>query len=183
MLQIVGAGMPRTGTATLCEALRILGYNAIHHEPERMTLWPKICTVPFHVFDDVDAVTDAPAAMYWRELRRVYGCKVILTVRDEEKWWESIKWHSYEILTGGDIEHIRYTEAMHGLLFGVPQPHEYWYRRRYREHNGLVIGGVPADELLIMDIEGGDRWEKLCPFLGCRVPKAEFPWKNRKTID
>lgn len=179
MLTILGAGLPRTGTASLVEALRILGYNAIHHEPERLPLFPTEGHT-FNRYDDVDAAADMPAAMYWRELRKAYNCKIVLTVRESFRWWESIKWHSNRIRTGADIEHIRYTEALHTLLFGSPMPSEYWYTRRFLEHNAFIKGTVPVGELLIMDIEAGDKWDKLCPFLNVSEPKEEFPWKNRK---
>ncbi len=178
MLKILGAGLPRTGTATLCEALRILGFNAIHHEPDRLPLYPDELT-NWRVYDFVDAVTDAPAAMYWRELRRAYGCKVILTVRDSATWWESIKRHANHIRTGENIEHIQYTEALHSLLFGCGQPNEYWYKRKLAEHNAFVRGTVPADDLLVMDIARGDKWDVLCPFLGEDEPGEEWPWANK----
>lgn len=180
MLKILGAGLPRTGTASLCEALKILGFTAIHHAPDRMPLFPYHSNhLPVECYANVDAVTDAPAAMYWRELYKHYRCKVILTVRDPDTWWESIKRHANQIRTSHDIEHIRYTEALHSLLFGVPQPCEYWYKRRLREHNDMVLGEVRHRDLLIMDIVGGDKWDVLCPFLQVEEPEAKWPWKNK----
>jgi len=183
MLKILGAGLPRTGTATLCEALRILKYITIHHEPDRMPLFPTT-DQNWRLFDDVDAVTDAPAAMYWRELSAAYPeCKVILTVRDVDSWWESIKWHSNKIRISDDTEHCRYTEALHSALFGVPSPSEYWYKRRFREHNAAVARHftlTAPSNLIIMDIQGGDKWSKLCKFLQCKEPNKPWPWENKK---
>jgi hypothetical protein len=34
-------------------------------------------------------------------------------------------------------------------------------------------------DLLIMDLEAGDGWDELCPFLGCAAPRRPFPVKNR----
>lgn len=178
MLKILGAGLPRTGTASLVEALTMLGYNAIHHEPKRLPLFPPE-GYTFKRYDDVDAAADMPAAMYWRELRRAYNCKIILTVREVDSWWESIKRHANKIRTSQTIEHIRYTEALHTLLFGCPMPCEYWYKRRFREYNAFVRGTVPAEDVLIMDIHRGDKWDALCPFLGVAEPTEEFPWKNK----
>jgi hypothetical protein len=178
VLKILGAGLPRTGTATLAEALRVLGFKTMHHGPGHVPLFPSSNQL-WPQYDGVDAVTDAPASMYWRELRRAYNCKIILTVRESFSWWESIKWHANQIRTGSDIEHIRYTEALHSILFGWPQPCEYWYTRRFAEHNAFVKGTVPADELLVMDIHRGDKWDVLCPFLDVPEPDVEFPWKNK----
>ena len=179
-MKILGAGLPRTGTATLCEALRILGYNAVHHEPEMLPLYPDE-TTDWRAYDYVEAVTDAPAAIYWRELTREYRPKVILTIRETSEWWESIKRHANQIRTGADIEHIRYTEALHSLLFGSPQPCEYWYKRRFWEHNAMVRSTIKHPDLLVMDIVGGDKWDKLCPFLGIEDEPSgeEWPWKNK----
>lgn len=180
MLKILGAGMPRTGTKTLCEALKILGFDAIHHAPERMGLFPIGQNNGWAAFDDVDAATDSPAAMYWRELYKQYQCKIILTVRDVDTWWESIKRHANQIRVSANIEHIRYTEALHSILFGTPVPCEYWYKRRFAEHNAFVRGGVRRRDLLVMDIVGGDKWEKLCRFLKIDEPVGvDWPWENK----
>ena len=37
----------------------------------------------------------------------------------------------------------------------------------------------PAD-LLVIDICGGEGWEKLCPFIGKATPSVSFPFANRK---
>ena len=178
MLKILGAGLPRTGTASLTEALRVLGFNTIHHAPGHLPLFPGP-NQPWPKYDNIDAVTDVPAAMYWRDLWRIHRCRVILTVREPDSWWESIKRHSNQIRVGADIEHIRYTEALHSVLFGVPQPCEYWYKRRFEEHSRMVEAGVPRGAVLVMDIHGGDKWDVLCPFLRVDKPNVEFPWKNR----
>jgi hypothetical protein len=35
------------------------------------------------------------------------------------------------------------------------------------------------DKLLILDICGGDGWEKLCPFVGKPIPDIPFPHENK----
>ena len=181
MLKILGAGLPRTGTKTLCEALRMLRFNAIHHEPKRLRLFTAL-PIPQHVavYDNVDAVLDCPAAMYWREIYQHYKCKVILTSREPADWWESIKWHTNQIRSSDNMSHIRYTDDLHGLLFGVATPHEYWWRRRYEEHNQAVRDAIPSEDLLEMDIVAGDKWDNLCEFLDVPKPDAEFPWEHRR---
>ena len=81
----------------------------------------------------------------------------------------------YELFEGGNEN-----AAAHSLLFGVPQPQEYWWKRRYREHNDAVRRTVSPDSLLVMDIAGGDKWDVLCPFLGVEEPDVEWPWENKK---
>ena len=186
MLKILGAGLPRTGTATLCEALRILGYDARHHEPERLPLFPvgqygDVGPMLCGAFDGIDAITDCPAALYWRDIYAMFRCKVILTVRDTDCWWESIKRHANLIRISDDVEHLRYTEALHSILFGVPAPCEFWYKRKFAEHANMVKASIPRRQLLVMDIVDGDKWGKLCPFLGVDEPDTEWPWENRRT--
>jgi hypothetical protein len=175
--------MPRTGTASLSEALGILGFNAIHHRPERLdldTLGPD----SFRVYDDVDAVVDMPAAFFYREIGRRGVEKYILTVRcDVDAWWESMKAHANTIRCSADQGHIRYSERLHGLLFGWPVPHEFLWKRRALEWDQNVytdLRDLGRERFLVVDICAGDKWEKLCPFLDVPVPNVEFPWKNKK---
>lgn len=174
--------MPRTGTRTLSEALRILGFDAMHEHRARLPLIP-IGPPNVRVFDDVDAVADCPAVLYWERIAATYQPKVILTVRELGSWWESIKHHTNQIRTGDDLRHIRYTDALHTLLFGIAQPCKYWWQRRCREHNNAVRGGIAGGQLLVMDIVAGDKWDVLCPFLGVEEPDAEWPWENKKATN
>ena len=43
--------------------------------------------------------------------------------------------------------------------------------KRYVQHNRNVYDNVPHDRLLVMDIPGGDGWEKLVPFLNSFMPR------------
>jgi len=178
MLKILGVGLPRTGTNSMCEALRILGYNAIHHAPERIPLDINLGR-DFAVYNDVDAVLDAPACYFQRELTQVYQpLKYILTVRDDKDWWESIRAHSVRILEQGDEQHVAYTKRLHAMLFGCEIPHRWLYLRAYRRHNQQMWELLPKPQTLTIDVTR-EGWEPLCRFLGREVPDAPFPWNNR----
>ncbi|KAF4454858.1 hypothetical protein F53441_2728 [Fusarium austroafricanum] len=109
-------GAPRTGTASLMEALRILGFSNVHHgweaaeRPEMQWQWPifdraadasypNIETYtgkPFtraewdELFGEYDAVSDI-AAFFAEQLIPTYPeAKVILVERDIEKWFPSM---------------------------------------------------------------------------------------------
>lgn len=179
MLKIIGAGMPRTGTRTLCDALNLLGYTTSHNPQGMMPLYPGDDAALQPPAIIADAIADGPAVLYWEELVATHQCKVILTVRDPNTWWESIKRHANTIHIGGNIWHIAQADAFHQLLFGVPYPNKYWWQRRFEEHNQRVRDTIPSDRLLVMDISGGDKWDKLCPFLGEPEPKAIWPWRNK----
>lgn len=184
MLKILGVGMPRTGTATLAEALRMLGFKTLHHAPERLDL-DNLTFDSFRCYDDVEAVVDAPAAYFFENVLANYpGCKAILTVRNSVRWWESIKWHSAKIHLSADVRHIREADRLHSLLFGSPWAEEFLYRKAFERHNAwatqwLSDANIPCLEL---DIAAGDKWDKLCPFLGIDEPDAEWPWLNKKVV-
>ena len=54
------------------------------------------------------------------------------------------------------------------------------YKQVFEEHNAAVLSYFkdrPGD-LLVMDLEGGDGWTKLCPFVGAPVPGKSFERAN-----
>lgn len=94
-LQVIGAGLPRTGTASLSEALRILLHGPVYHGGTQVTLGPKnnvlgwidimyknppsaqinkgpVKRILGQLLDGYVAVTDAPAHMYVAELLELY---------------------------------------------------------------------------------------------------------------
>src|SRR5262245_39621302 len=98
-LQVVGAGLPRTGTSSLRQALEhLLGGRCCH-----------MSTIPGHPFnlgdgwdgalagDTVDwnqlldgyiAAVDWPASSFWRELSEAYpDALVLLSARDTAETW------------------------------------------------------------------------------------------------
>ena len=176
-LSILGAGLPRTGTRSLCEALRVLGLRALHHAPDRLALRD---AGTYRVYDDVDAVVDAPACHFWREILDAYpDCRVILTVRDEAAWWQSIERHVIRLHQGSNAAHRIYSDSLHTLLFGGALPNREPYLKAYRDHNTAVIHGVAAERRLVVDVTAGDAWEPLCGFLGVPRPCVDFPALNR----
>ncbi|KAH8776779.1 NAD dependent epimerase/dehydratase [Diaporthe sp. PMI_573] len=113
-LQVIGAGLPRTGTASFSEALRILLDAPVYHggtqctmgQPIEMLSWIKVLRLfPFRVdadrkaalslirqrLDGYAAVTDSPGNGLIPELLDLYpDAKVICTVRDPEAWEKSM---------------------------------------------------------------------------------------------
>lgn len=196
MLKVICAGLPRTGNTSLAEALRILGYKTIQHSTDRLPLFPTAET-SFRVFDDVDAVVDLPAAMYWRELLEAYpDARLILTTRDEWSWYESMVRHIEVMRTAGDTE----CDRLHALVFGSAEPSEYWYKRRFHDHEWSIRLWaemeaekevyVQSERLLTLDIttdcthdkperDSLAAWMTLSGFLGKPIPDVPFPWLNK----
>jgi hypothetical protein len=114
-LKVIGAGLGRTGTTSLKEALSmLLGGPCFHFleykaHPELMSEWlsftedvPKYTAVDSsvsvsasqweHLLPDYVACVDEPACYYWKQLWEAYpDALVLLSVRDPVTWWESIK--------------------------------------------------------------------------------------------
>lgn len=182
MLKILGVGLPRTGTATLAKALEILGLRTIHHAPERIGLDGLAWDCFRGIFDDVDAVTDVPAALFHRPIGAAYpGLRYILTVRNVHDWYQSMLWHCGRIFASENTWHRRYTERLHEIAFGSNAPEAFLWQLRFEGWNESVKASISPGSLLVMDICGGDKWDRLCPFLGVEEPDAGlWPWENER---
>jgi hypothetical protein len=200
MLKIIGAGLGRTGTMSLHHALEILGFRSIHFDETRLNdvVDGSNSRPDFRRYDDVDAVVDLPAAHFYRELMEAYpGCKVILTVRNEDNWWTSIHAHFKQyavpeprlrnylgarlgVKAWLESDYHRFRRNLRNIAYGSPAPREFLYKKRFREHNEQVVATVPPDRLLVMDIAAGDGWEKLCTFLDVPMRNEEFPHDHRR---
>jgi hypothetical protein len=98
-LKVVGTGLGRTGTKSLHSALNILGLGPCHHmvevfqRPESMALWVDAAAGKPDwdaIFAEFQSAVDYPAAAHWRALTAYYPkAKVIHTVRDPDKWFDS----------------------------------------------------------------------------------------------
>lgn len=201
MLRVIGAGLSRTGTHSLNAALELLGLKSIHFDTQRLNdvLDGSNLNPDFRRYDDVDAVCDLPVAVFYPELMAAYPeCKVVLTVRDVNAWYPSIRDHfrkhpitnetrlkfrlarklgiNHESLRESEID--RFRRHLRHYVYGSTVPREFLFKKRYREHNALVIATVPKERLLVMDITAGDGWEKLCPFLGVDIPDKPFPHED-----
>ncbi len=98
-LKVIGAGLPRTGTLSLKHALEQLGFGRCHHmtelarNPDRWPLWERAFDgepVEWEeIFQGFGATVDAPSCFFYREIAERYPeAKVILTVRDPNRWFE-----------------------------------------------------------------------------------------------
>jgi hypothetical protein len=100
-LEVIGAGFGRTGTNSLKAALEELGFEPCYHmselfgHPEHVELWEAAArgkSVDWNkLFGGYRSTTDWPACSFYEELMQRYPeAKVILTVRDPNRWYESI---------------------------------------------------------------------------------------------
>ena len=82
-MKVIVAGLNKTGTTTITAALKQLpGFDVIYHYMEHYGKcgkeWEQICEtgekkeVLHHLYKDVDAVADIPAAYFWEELLEAF---------------------------------------------------------------------------------------------------------------
>ena len=170
LTRVWGVGLGRTGTRSLCDALRLLGYGNVAHVP------------PFiNDLDKVDAGAEGICMSHFRYLDlRFPGSKFILTTRELEPWLDSCK-RAMEDFPRERIEPesefynamIRNRSARYGALDFD------WHAliERFYQHHYEVVShfkGRP-DQLLVIDMTKGDPWKRLCPFLGVSLPDVAFP--------
>ncbi|HXZ67916.1 MAG TPA: sulfotransferase [Alphaproteobacteria bacterium] len=194
-LEVIGAGMGRTGTTSLKVALEQLGFGPCHHMSELFAnpaSWQHFTRAYAgekidweEAFKGYRSCTDDPGASFACALADRYpNAKVILTVREPEAWWKSAR--------GSAL-----SEDMIAFMNNAPPPLAPimlmitamgWDPRVpgkqdralqiawYRKHNEEVRRHVASERLLIYQVSEG--WEPLCKFLGVPIPKDPFPRLN-----
>ena len=97
-LQVIGAGLGRTGTLSLAAALEILGHKTYHFvTPEHAEHWAQLADGDDGDVDSClaritdggyEATCDQPTADVFEDQMRMYpSAKVVLTVRDTPAAW------------------------------------------------------------------------------------------------
>lgn len=198
-MQIIGAGFGRTGTLSLKQALEILGYSCYHMEdmirrPGDMKVWTAAAKgEAVHwpdVFDGYQATVDFPGSLFYRELLVSYpDAKVILTVRDREKWYDSMYRTAYTMMELNTPSWVRtyvppykrFADLIDLLIWKGLFDGRFAEREHaiaiYEQHIEEVKRNVPADKLLVYNVKEG--WEPLCTFLGVPIPaNTSFPYVN-----
>ncbi|GAA2214491.1 sulfotransferase family protein [Nonomuraea monospora] len=203
MLNVIGAGFPRTGTSSMKAALERLGFGPCHHmfdvgsDPDRARRWAPLAdagTAPDwdHVFEGFRSAVDWPASFFWRELADAYPeAKVILTVRDPHAWLASMQ----ALIANGParLQADRLAPEMAPLVENMNTTRPL-LERMIREGLGSDRAfGEPLDEkdsLLAFErhvatvkeslpperllvFDVREGWEPLCRFLGVDVPDGE----------
>lgn len=192
-MDVIGAGFGRTGTLSLRTALDRLGFGPCMHmiplldDPGRAALFRRAAAGDYRclerALDGHRSTVDWPGTYFWRELVSAHpDAKVILTVREPGKWYDSAYRTIYQAATrvppspAGDrpidMAHALVWEGTFGGRF-ADRDHAI---RVFEEHNAAVRREVPAHRLLEFEVSQG--WEPLCAFLGVPVPEEPFPRSN-----
>ncbi len=170
-VKIFGIGLSKTGITSLSTALSLLGY--------RVKKFP----LSMEEIDLVDAATDSPVALWFRELDLRYpGSKFIYTTRDKESWLQSCAkmwarqssyFHSSPFIT-----------MLHQELFSTNEFSPKAFSRAYDRHKTAVHSHFANREkaLLLLDMAAHQKWETICNFLGIAVPERAWPHENSSEV-
>ena len=176
--KIIGVGFQKTGTSSLRDALKILGYTVgdNNHQMLGPFLRGNMSRV-IRTLNRFDAVEDNPWPLMYKELdAQLPGSKFILTIREPESWFRSVERHI------GDLRDPMH-EWIYGLGKGLPKDDKENTLAVYNGHNQGVLNHFAdrPDDLLVLDFTQGAGWEELCAFLGEDIPSLPFPHANNKT--
>jgi Sulfotransferase domain len=204
-LEVIGAGFGRTGTMSLKVALEVLGFGSCYHmaevfeNPEHVEQWEAARRGGANweeLFRGYRAAVDWPAAAFYEELMERYPeAKVILTVRDPDRWYESACSTIYNTQNVASspifslaalfvprMRQMKRVARMASDLAWEDVFHGRFEDRRYAievfdRWNEEVKKRVPAERLLVYEVKEG--WKPLCDFLEVAVPEGEpFPHLN-----
>lgn len=205
-VEVIGAGFGRTGTLSLKVALERLGYGPCYHmtevfdKPGHVALWEAATRgerVDWElVFGGYGATVDWPAAAFYEDLMERYPeARVILTVRDPDRWYESARGTIYGVqrvarsplFSLGALISSRARTMQRAALMAADLVWERTFDGRFEDrgyaikvfedHNRMVGERVPSDRLLVYEVKEG--WGPLCDFLGVDAPEGEpFPHLN-----
>ena len=197
MLRVIGAGFARTGTLSMKAALEQLGFGPCHHmeevfrHPSEVRPWERAARgkpVDWkQLMAPYGACVDFPGALHWRALLEAFPeARVVLTVRDPEAWFESLKSTIRALWRPLPSRLVARHLPFVGAPFRVTQPHSIGRAvirgskaqaiAAFLEHNATVRREVPEDQLLVFEVRDG--WEPLCEFLRVPVPEGPFPHRN-----
>ncbi|TPX34198.1 hypothetical protein SmJEL517_g03107 [Synchytrium microbalum] len=186
-LGVIGAGLGRTGTSSLKLALAQIGFGECYHmqevfkHPADAKIFNKAYNkepVDWHAFFEgrgFHSTVDYPTCQYYEELMACYpDAKVLLSVRDAEKWHDSVMATIYQVV----LAKPRGFDAVLHRWFSPPGIATMWDNpgledlgnfmqsgksvadrenavRLFNEWTERVKKTVPKDKLLVFDVKEG----------------------------
>jgi hypothetical protein len=208
-MKVIGAGFGRTGTTSLKAALERLGFDPCYHmtevfaHPDHADFWVAAWRgepVDWDgVLGDYEATLDWPACTFYEELMEQHpDARVLLSVRDPERWYESTRSTIYELtklIEGSTISRVifglisllvfggftgRRSSLANDLIwegtFDGRFEDKAYAIGVFERHNEEVKRHVPPERLLVYEVKEG--WGPLCEFLDVPEPDEPFPHLN-----
>jgi hypothetical protein len=176
-MKIFGIGFHKTGTSSLREALKILGYNVCPEELAyrfRKQVAAGVVLELLDLADSFDAFEDSPwnYSEVYKVLDEAYPeAKFILTVRNTDTWFDSI------------LRWANFCNSNHDLSFystvgcSILKENEEQIKRKFEDCNlsTIIYFSERSNKLLVLDFELGSGWTELCEFLQKPIPSLPFP--------
>ena len=195
-LKVVGAGFGRTGTLSLKNALEKIGFGPCYHmmdvfpRPDHVAMWHQLAfgnPIDWDLmFRDFRATVDWPSARWWREIAAHFAdAKVLLSLRDPEAWYKSMRETIYQPMKHPAPAHVPELVRMQNEMVRKAILAETFDNRFedkahtievFNRHNQEVRDTIEPERLLVFDVREG--WEPLCRFLEVPVPREPFPRLN-----
>ena len=193
-LQVIGAGLGRTGTHSLKQALEQLLDAPCYHmlevfgRPDDIPVWQRALDGDppdwREFLADFGAAVDWPVAAFWSELSAAFpDAMVLLSTRDTAGWWTSASRTIFDVTqraTPPDdpvmVAQMAMVRTLFERRFTPGWRDETAAKAAYEEHNDAVRATVPAERLV--DWHPGDGWTPICDALGIPVPSNPFPHVN-----
>lgn len=195
-MELVVAGLGRTGTNSLARAVRILGFTPVSQEEliqDADRLLAALAMArgeqPFdpQLCEGATASIGWPMCWTWAEqLEHWPQARCLLNVRDPDQWFDSVARAWPFLSTVRKLPFppkVKLVDGMLGLLeekMGGPLERELW-TAGYRRHIEEVRAGVDPDRLLVWEV--GEGWEPICAFLDRTPPEQDFPRGNSSRTD
>lgn len=198
MLEVIGAGLGRTGTHSLAEALEVLGLGPcytildVDKNHHHLDLWMDAMgneEVDWQrLYRGYRSAVEWPTVSFLPSILHQFPeCQFVLTLRDAESWYESA---SATIFSGleASARHPDSKQRSRGEMkrtLILEKMFDGRYREKdhaievYENHNKSVVDLVPKERLLQYEIVEG--WRPLCQFLHKPVPAQQFPHRNQRS--
>jgi hypothetical protein len=189
-LQVVGAGVGRTGTHSLKIGLERLLGGPCHHmievfgNPVQIAGWTDAIEgrpVDWSaLLADYRSLVDWPGGSFWRELSAANpDALVLLSVRDADSWYRSASntiFLGFENLPPEMQPWMDSVRKMMHQRFSDKFDDATAMTDAFERHNAAVRNEVPATRLLEWTVTDG--WDPICERLGLAVPDEPFPVTN-----
>jgi hypothetical protein len=196
-VHVIGAGVGRTGTLSLKLALQQLLQGPCYHivellkHPEHVQVWDQ--ALDGHtpdwdtLFAGYRATVDWTGAAFFADLADAYpDAIVLLSVRDVDDWWRSVRDTVVKNLQSEvdpDDPWERALAPAKQLIirlladrFTPDWADEVAAKAAFERHNAAVRAAIPPGRL--DEWRPGDGWKPICAALGRPAPPDPFPHVN-----
>ena len=166
--KVFGIGLGRTGTRSFTEAMKMLGYSPVVHNPGTYT-------------DILEANVEAEGAVlnHWRALMVLYpDAKFVVTLRDSvDDWIESSRraMEKYPLSRFEGTPQMALAVRNRVHRWGTTEfdktkllSHYFWYY-------GEVMMAFRSQRHRMLQYYAGTGWASLCEFLEQPVPEEDYP--------